>query len=123
MRRTRGSLAGRFRVHALVLTTMGRKSGRSRDVVLQYFPDGDGFVVVATNDGGRTHPAWYLNLAANGRGRVEIAGRRIPVAATELTGDAATEWWARILERSPEYERYGRAAGRSFPIIRLAPVG
>jgi len=122
MRRTRGALAGRFKVHALVLTVVGRKSGRSRSVVLQYFPDRDGFVVVATNDGGRTHPAWYLNLAASGEGNVEIAGRRIAVRATEMPADEAATWWARILDVSPEYERYTRAAGRSFPIVRLTPL-
>lgn len=122
MRRTRGSVADRFKVHAFVLTTVGRKSGRTRNVVLQYFPDGDAFVVVATNDGGRTHPAWYLNLAAAGRARVEVEGARIEVTATELEGDAAARWWTRILELAPEYERYTRAAGRSFPIIRLMPA-
>ena len=122
MRRTRGSLAGRFKVHALVLTVVGRKSGRSRSVVLQYFPDRDGFVVVATNDGGRTHPAWYLNLAASGEGHVEIAGRRMAVRATELPRDVAATWWERILDVSPEYEQYTRAAGRSFPIVRLTPI-
>jgi deazaflavin-dependent oxidoreductase (nitroreductase family) len=122
MRRTRGSLAARYKVHALVLTTVGRRTGRSRDVVLQFFPDGDSFVVVATNDGGRAHPAWYLNLMASGGGQVEIAGRRIGVVANELAGETAAGWWARILSLAPEYERYTRAAGRSFPVVRLTPV-
>jgi deazaflavin-dependent oxidoreductase (nitroreductase family) len=123
MRRTRGSLAGRFNVHALVLSVVGRRSGRSRSVVLQYFPDRDGFIVVATNDGGRTNPAWYLNLVASGEGYVEIAGRRMAVRATKLEGDVAATWWARILEVAPEYKRDTRAAGRSFPVVRLTPVG
>jgi deazaflavin-dependent oxidoreductase (nitroreductase family) len=121
MRRTRGSLAGSFRVHALILTTTGRKSGQQRNVVLQYFPDGEAMIVVATNDGGPTHPAWYLNLKADPTARVEVEGRRSAVVASELGGDEAAEWWRRILERSPEYERYVRAAHRSFPILRLAP--
>lgn len=122
MRRTRGSLAGRFKVHALVLTVVGRKSGRSRSVVLQYFPDRDGFIVVAANDGGRTNPAWYLNLVGSGEGYVEIAGRRIAVRANEMQGYEAATWWSRILELAPDYERYTRAARRSFPIVRLTPV-
>jgi deazaflavin-dependent oxidoreductase (nitroreductase family) len=121
MRRTRGSLAARFKVHALVLRTVGRRTGRARDVVLQYFPDGEGFVLVATNDGGASHPAWYLNLTAAGTAQVEVDGRRVPVSATELTGDEAAAWWDRILDRAPDYERYARAARRTFPIVRLAP--
>jgi deazaflavin-dependent oxidoreductase (nitroreductase family) len=123
MRRTKGSLAGPFNVHALVLTTTGRKSGQQRNVVLQYFPDGEAMIVVATNDGGPTHPAWYLNLRANPSAEVEVEGRRTPVSASELGGDEAAGWWRQILERSPEYERYSRAAHRSFPILRLTPIG
>jgi deazaflavin-dependent oxidoreductase (nitroreductase family) len=122
MRRTRGSLADRYKVKALVLTTTGRRSGRPRDVVLQYFPDADAMVVVATNDGGATHPAWYLNLVADPAAHVEVDGRGMDVRATELAGQDARSWWQRILARSPEYERYTRAAGRTFPIVRLAPV-
>lgn len=121
MRRTKGSLAGRFKVHALVLTTTGRKSGRARDVVLQAFPDGDSMVVVATDDGGPRHPAWYLNLVAGGPAQIEVGGRKLEVSAAELEGDEAARWWKRILERSPSYERYALLAKRTFPIVRLTP--
>jgi deazaflavin-dependent oxidoreductase (nitroreductase family) len=122
MRRTRGSITARYKVHALVLTTTGRKSGRRRSVVLQYFPDGDAMVVVATNDGGSSHPAWYLNLVTSGSAEVEVDGRRVNVSATELAGPDALRWWRRILGVAPDYERYMRAARRAFPIMRLAPA-
>jgi deazaflavin-dependent oxidoreductase (nitroreductase family) len=122
MRRTQGSLADRYGVHALVLTTVGRKSGRPRSVVLQYFPDGDAFVVVATNDGGATDPAWYLNLMAAGGGQVEVKGRRAPVTAVRLADQEAAAWWRRIVELRPEYERYAMATDRAFPVVRLVPT-
>jgi deazaflavin-dependent oxidoreductase (nitroreductase family) len=121
MRRTRGRMADRFKVDAFVLTTVGRRSGRTRSVVLQFFPDGDSFIVAAANDGGARHPAWYLNLKASPVARVEVNGRRQDVRAQEMASDEATEWWARILERSPEYERYARATARTIPILRLVP--
>jgi deazaflavin-dependent oxidoreductase (nitroreductase family) len=120
-RRTRGGIARPWKVDALLLTTRGRRSGRERTVVLQFFPDGDTLIVAATNDGGPTHPAWYLNLRAHPGACVEIAGVRREVRATELSLDDAAEWWQRILRRSPSYERYRRAARRDFPIIRLVP--
>lgn len=79
-------------------------------------------VVVATNDGGATHPAWYFNLAASGRADAEVDGRRMDVSATELSGEDAARWWEQILEHAPDYERYTRSAGRAFPMVRLAPV-
>ncbi len=39
-----------------------------------YGTDGDRFVVIASNGGSPTHPAWYRNLTADPDGRG--AGRR-----------------------------------------------
>lgn len=64
----------------------------------------------------------YLNLVANRTAQVEIDGRRVDVSAAEVTGDEAASWWLRILELSPDYERYTRAARRSFPVLRLTPT-
>lgn len=122
MRRTRGGVTKRFDVNALVLTTRGRRSGRERSVVLQFFPDGDAMILVAANDGGASHPGWYHNLVATPDASVEVGGRRIRVRAEELPTEAAARWWRRILEISPEYERYRRATARRFPVVRLAPA-
>lgn len=122
MRRSRGRIAGPFKVNALVLTTQGRRSGRERSVVLQFFPDDQSMVVVAANDGGASHPGWYHNLAAHPDARVEVEGRTLAVRATELARDEASTWWRRILEISPEYQQYERATSRTFPILRLTPL-
>ena len=122
MRRTNGRIAKRYKVSSLVLTTVGRKSGRARPVVLQFFPDGDAMIVAATNDGGPSLPAWYLNSAATPTAHVEVDGRRIAVTSSELPGDDAVRWWPRILEHAPGYTRYTQVAGRTFPIVRLCPV-
>jgi deazaflavin-dependent oxidoreductase (nitroreductase family) len=121
MRRMAGRLTRAYKVNALLLTTRGRRSGRERTVVLQYFPDGDGMIVVAANDGGQRYPGWYFNLVADAAGRVEVAGRLLEVRAQELKGADAADWWRRIVEVSPSYERYRRATNRPFPIIRLVP--
>jgi deazaflavin-dependent oxidoreductase (nitroreductase family) len=122
-RRTKGAVAKPWKVDALLLTTRGRRSGRERTVVLQWFRDGEAMVVVAANDGGSADPAWYLNLVAEPSARVEVEGRRIEVRAEVLSDDESAAWWPRILERSPEYERYRRATVRPFPVVRLVPVG
>ena len=122
MHRSKGAIANRFKVDALVLTTVGRRSGRTRSVVLQFFRDGESIIVAAANDGGATHPAWYLNLTSTPEAQVEVTGRRLEVRAEELPPDEATEWWTRIVARSPDYERYARATARTIPIMRLVPV-
>jgi deazaflavin-dependent oxidoreductase (nitroreductase family) len=123
MRRSRGRVTEAYKVNALLLTTRGRRSGRGRTVVLQYFVDGDAMVVVAANDGGHAHPGWYFNLSASPEVVGEVGGRQIPVHATELTDDEARTWWDRIVTAAPAYERYRRATTRPFPIVRLVPAG
>lgn len=122
MRRTRGSLANRWGVNALLLTTTGRRTGRERTVVLQYYPDDDAMIVAAANDGGATDPAWYLNLVEHPSATAEVRGKRIPVIARELPEEDGAGWWDRILLAAPDYERYARATPRRIPIVRLTPV-
>ena len=121
-RRTRGGITRPWKVDALLLTTRGRRSGRARTVVLQFFRDGEAMILAAANDGGQSHPGWHFNLAAHPRASVEVMGRTLTVDAQELPPDEAAEWWGRILEQDPSYERYARAARRRIPIIRLTRV-
>jgi F420H(2)-dependent quinone reductase len=122
-RRTKGGITRLWKVDALLLTTRGRRSGKERTVVLQFFPDGDAMIVAAANDGGSAHPGWYFNLKAEPTAHVEVMGRAIAIRAEELPADEAATWWKRILRRDPSYERYARAAaGRTIPVLRLVPL-
>lgn len=121
MRRTRGRIADRWKVEAMVLTTRGRRSGRARTVVLRYFADGEAMILAAANDGGRTHPGWYFNLVAQPTARVEVGGRVIAVRAEILPPDESLRWWAEIVRRQPSYELFERATMRAIPIVRLVP--
>lgn len=79
--RTHGRIVRLWGRRALVLTTTGRKTGMPRTVVVQYFPDGRDFVVVAANSGMPMHPAWYLNLTARPEAQIEVDGRQLAVRA------------------------------------------
>ncbi|GAA4880346.1 nitroreductase/quinone reductase family protein [Actinomycetospora straminea] len=122
LRRTRGRIVRLWRRRALVLTTRGRRTGRPRTVVVQYFPDGTDMVVVAANSGLPTHPAWYVNLLADPRAVVEVEGRTVPVRAVPMTRDEATAWWPRVLAAAPDYARYPRRTDRPIPLVRLVPA-
>jgi deazaflavin-dependent oxidoreductase (nitroreductase family) len=122
LRRTKGGLARPWKADVLLLTTQGRRTGRERTVVLQYFSDGEAMVVTAANDGGDAYPGWYHNLKAEPEARIEVDGRRVAVRAEELPTDEAAAWWSRIVERDPSYARFRRATSRPFPILRLVSV-
>src|SRR3989304_6091893 len=58
---------------ALRLTTIGRRTGQERSVILGYFDDGPLRVTMAMNGWSSGEPLWWLNTQAHPRER--IAGR------------------------------------------------
>jgi deazaflavin-dependent oxidoreductase (nitroreductase family) len=109
------------KMDALVLTTVGRKSGAPRSTPLAWFPDGaDGWLIVASANGAPRHPAWYHNLAAHpDRVTIEIAGRTIPVRAEELHDRDRETAWHQIVSRSSAFAAYAEQTDRQLPVIRL----
>lgn len=122
LRRTKGRIVRLWRRRALVLTVPGRRSGRPRTVVVQYFPDGEDLVLVAANSGLPTHPGWYHNLAAAGEARVEVDGRTLRMRAEHLSREEAEAFWPQVLRQAPDYARYRQRTGRVIPLLRLKPI-
>ena len=108
---------------ALVLITIGHKSGQERPTPVAYFPLADGsYAVIASAAGAARHPVWYRNLAtAPDRVRVVIAGKEFPVTAEELSGDERDRVWAQITAASPGFAQYEELTDRTIPVIRLRP--
>jgi deazaflavin-dependent oxidoreductase (nitroreductase family) len=96
-RRSGGRVVGRMGGQpVLLLQATGRRSGQTHITPVQYLADGDTFVVVASNAGAARPPAWYLNLRANPRARVELGARRIDVRAQEAAGQEREALWERL---------------------------
>jgi len=108
-------------VDALVLTTVGRKSGQERSTPLNYVPGTDGsWLIVASANGAAADPAWFLNLsAAPDSARIELAGRTVPVHAEQLAGDERAEAWRTITAANPRFAGYEAKTDRIIPVIRL----
>jgi deazaflavin-dependent oxidoreductase (nitroreductase family) len=103
----------------LLLTTVGRRTGRRRTTPMMYVPDGDRHLVIASNAGATTDPDWYRNLVADPSVTVELPGRAFPARATPLTGDDYDRTWADIQERYPFFAEHQRKAGRRIPVVAL----
>ena len=119
-----GKLLGRFPSGAPVclLTTRGRKSGRSRTVPLLYLADGNDFIVVASQGGRPQHPGWYFNLEVDPSGELTIGSRRFPVIARRVSEEEKAQLWPALVEMYPPYRDYQRRTTRLIPVIRLSPV-
>ena len=123
-RATGGRVGGRLLGSpVLLLTTTGRKSGRSRTIPLLYLRDGENFVVVASNGGTSGDPAWWLNLKDNPEANVEVGGRKLRVRAEEAEGDERRRLWGRVVRMYGAYQQYQEKTDRRIPVVVLRPVG
>ena len=70
-------------VPTLLLTTTGRRSGRSITAPLIYWREHDRYIVVASQGGAPSHPNWYLSLSDRPEVEVQVlAGRFLDLART-----------------------------------------
>ena len=104
------------------LTTTGAKSGKSRTLPLAGLPDGDRYVLVASNFGAARHPAWYHNLKANPECAVRKNGKTRRYIARETETAERERYWQLAVSYYPGYEAYRQRAGdRKIPVIVLEP--
>jgi deazaflavin-dependent oxidoreductase (nitroreductase family) len=106
----------------LELTTTGRRSGEPRSVLLNFVNHPDGWVVVASNAGASSPPAWWRNLEAHQEAIVMLAGERTAVRASVLDGHERDRAWPAFVAANPDYERYAAEAGREIPVVLLRRV-
>jgi len=105
----------------LFLHTIGRRSGQPRANGLFYIVDDQDLVVVASNAGFTSDPAWAMNLRAQPAADVEIAAERRPVRGREASGDEVARLWPRLVAANPDYDTYRASAGRPIPVFILEP--
>jgi deazaflavin-dependent oxidoreductase (nitroreductase family) len=118
--RRKGKIMG---LDALVLTTIGRKSGAERTVPVGWFPGGNGsWLILAAANGGARNPGWYYNIAAHPDNvQIETADRKVAVIAEQLHGTERERAWRQITAAAPRFAKYQRKTDRELPIIRLTP--
>jgi F420H(2)-dependent quinone reductase len=103
---------------ALHLTTIGRKSGHERNVIIGYLEDGADLVGLAMNGGEEGHPAWWLNLEAHPDAVVRLAGQAPrPVRARAATGQERDRLWQRWVSVDPDNEAAARRSTETPVVI------
>jgi deazaflavin-dependent oxidoreductase (nitroreductase family) len=105
----------------LLLNTTGRKSGQRRTNPLLYVMDGEDFVLIASNGGAPSHPAWYLNLMANPDATVEVGDRKLRVRAEEVDGEEKARLWQKMVDMYSSYDDYQTKTKREIPLLVLHP--
>lgn len=119
----RSTGAGPSGLPTLLLTTTGRKSGEERTVALVFLQDGDDMVIVGSLAGYDHHPAWYLNLGANPRCRVQLDRRKMAAVARDADEAERRRLWPKLIALLPLWDHFQKQTERPFPIVILSPKG
>jgi deazaflavin-dependent oxidoreductase (nitroreductase family) len=107
----------------VMLTTTGGRTGQPRTVPVLAFPDADRLIVVASNYGRSSYPAWYHNLQTYPRATVTVDRVTDDVEVHELTGDERDRWFEYAARVYPGFLTYQqRASNRRIPVLRLDPT-
>lgn len=109
-------------VPTLLLTTKGRKSGKLRRTALIYGKTGASYVIVASQGGAPTHPAWYLNLEANPEVALQVGPDDLTAIARTAGDDEKPELWRMMAEIFPNYDEYQTKTDRPIPVVVLDPI-
>jgi deazaflavin-dependent oxidoreductase (nitroreductase family) len=107
----------------LELTTIGRKSGQPRTVMLTSpLQEGQTIVVVASRGGDDTHPAWFLNLRDHPEVEVVYQGEPArKMTARVADEDERARLWPRVTADHQNYAGYQSKTEREIPLVLLEP--
>ena len=107
---------------ALRLTTVGRKSGRARSVIVGYIDDGPNVEVLAMNGWDEGHPSWWLNVEEHPDVLVRLAGEHErPAHARRAVGEERDRLWQRWGEIDRQLDGYAGLRTIETPVVVLEP--
>lgn len=105
----------------ILLTTIGAKTGLPRILPIACVPDGDKYVLIASNFGMRHFPAWYHNLKANAECMVRVGNSTGTFIAREIRDAEYDYYWKMAVDIYAGYAAYKERAERRIPVMLLEP--
>ena len=107
---------------AMRLTTVGRRSGQERSVILGYLDDGPNLVTLAMNGWGEGEPAWWLNLQAHPLASVQLKDGTRQVVAHAATGQERAQLWDPWRSLDKNLDGYARRRSTPTAVVVLEPI-
>ena len=107
----------------LLLTTIGRKSGKESVMPLLYGKVDGGYAIIASKGGDPKHPGWFHNLSAADSVKVQVA-KDVFQASTRIAECAERDAvWEQMAAMYPPFVDYQNATDRKIPVVILEPAG
>ncbi len=118
---TDGRIGSTSRRPMLLLSVLGRKSGKIRTTPLVYFRDSGRYVVVGSDGAARRDPQWWKNLLVDPRASVRVGRRTFAVVATLAVDEERERLWEIGKGVNPAWASYQVRTERSLPVVLLSP--
>ncbi len=118
----RGFLGRSFGMRNVIVTTVGRRTGRVREIPLFATEVGERLVLIGSYAGRDQEPAWVGNLLAHPATSVRMGRAEVPMRARAAEGEERERLWALAVRAYPGYEDYQRWTSRRIPVIVLEPA-
>jgi F420H(2)-dependent quinone reductase len=111
-RLTGGRIGGRFvgGSDVLLLTTVGRKTGKQRTRPVAYVRDGENYVLCASN------------ASASGRAELQVGKRKLRVTTRTADPDERSRLFPKFVEMYKGYATYETKTDRLIPLLILTPA-
>jgi deazaflavin-dependent oxidoreductase (nitroreductase family) len=103
------------------LTTIGRRTGLERSVMVGYFEDGPNLVTMAMNGWAEADPAWWLNLQAHPVAAVDVGGDPLTVRGRAAEGEERSRLWDRWREIDKNLDAYAARRPAETAVVVLEP--
>jgi deazaflavin-dependent oxidoreductase (nitroreductase family) len=103
------------------LTTLGRRTGQARPVIVGYFEDGPNLVTMAMNGWGDAEPAWWLNLQAHPDITVDLVDGPRDVTGRAAQGAERERLWERWRQVAWKLDAYAARRSRETAVVVLEP--
>lgn len=103
------------------LTTIGRRTGQERNVILGYFEDGPNLVTMAMNGWGEGEPAWWLNLQAKPDVVVRLTDGSRAVRARAAEGEERERLWDRWRQLDKDLDEFAARRPQETAVVILEP--
>ena len=103
------------------LTTIGRRTGRERRVMLAYIEDGPDLVTMAMNGWGADEPAWWLNLLAHPDVEVDLPDGPRPVTGRAADNEERERLWAQWRALDDKLDAYAAPRPTETAVVVLEP--
>ncbi|MFZ5912812.1 MAG: nitroreductase family deazaflavin-dependent oxidoreductase [Pseudomonadota bacterium] len=110
---------GPAHIPTLLLTTVGRKSGKQRILPLLYGKVGSDHIIIGSMGGAPKHPQWFLNLQANPDAEIQVGTDHYKVRARIAEGQEREKIWSHMLTIFPVYGDYQKKTERRIPVVVL----